>query len=214
MLKTTIVEHLQIIGDNKRDDVVPQALLKHQQPPHAAIAVLKGVDAFKAHMEIQNFGQSFAGAFIIGIQQLSHLRSYLFGLRSTLSAHFIGEFLVISHRKPSFAAVTGARLQNGVELFDEPLTDLSFGTIDDHVDAAEVIGRLYYVVHIHCRVSDADGIGFKNIAGLVVGQTAAFDVVGIIGQVNLHLVVDSAGELALLFTAPDIPEVWSALYAP
>ena len=34
-----------------------------------------------------------------------------------------------------------------------------------------------------------------------MGQTAAFDVVGIIGQVNLHLVVDSAGELALLFTA-------------
>lgn len=40
-----------IIHD-ERDDIVPEALLHHNQSTHAAIVILKGVDFLKADMEI------------------------------------------------------------------------------------------------------------------------------------------------------------------
>lgn len=41
---------------------------------------------------------------------------------------------------------------------------------------------------------DADGVGFKDVSGLVVCEFAAFNVVGIVGEVNLSFMVDAAFE--------------------
>ena len=71
--------------------------------------------------------------------------------------------------------------------------------VDDIVDAAEVVGGLHDVIHIDAVFGDADRVGLEDIPGLLVGELAALDVVGVVGQVNLGAVVDAAADFTLFF---------------
>lgn len=71
--------------------------------------------------------------------------------------------------------------------------------IDDKINTAEVVRRLDNVVHVQRLVLRAHGIGLEDIAGLVVGQSAALHVVGVIGQLDLGLMIDAPGVLCRLF---------------
>ena len=42
-VQSSIIEHLQFVRDNERNDVVVQTFLEHYQTPDSAVAVLKGV---------------------------------------------------------------------------------------------------------------------------------------------------------------------------
>ena len=64
-----------------------------------------------------------------------------------------------------------------MQLFDQSFGDGLLGIPDDHINAFEVIGRFDYIVHIDNTVPYANGIGFIDIPCLVMGQTAAFNVV-------------------------------------
>ena len=71
----------------------------------------------------------------------------------------------------------------------------------------EVVGRFDNVVHVDGFVfQHADRVGFKDVARLVGGQTAALDVVGIVGQLHLYLVVDTAFAAALHFVCEYLGE--------
>ena len=54
LFQSAVVVQLQIIFDDKRDDIIFQAFLKHDQPAHATVSILEGMDSFKPYMEIQN----------------------------------------------------------------------------------------------------------------------------------------------------------------
>jgi hypothetical protein len=55
-----------------------------------------------------------------------------------------------------------------------------------------MIDSLYDVIHVDGTVRDADGVGLKDVARLVVRQSAALDVVRVIGQVYLRPMIDAA----------------------
>ena len=61
--------------------------------------------------------------------------------------------------------------------------------VNDVVYAAEVIDSLHDIINLHGFVRDADGVCLKDVSGLVMGQTAAFDMVRIISKVDLSPVV-------------------------
>ena len=52
--------------------------------------------------------------------------------------------------------------------------------------------RLYNIIYLDGLVCDPYGIGFKDIACLLIGQLAAFYMVAIIAEINLGTVIDSA----------------------
>ncbi|MPN36536.1 hypothetical protein SDC9_184045 [bioreactor metagenome] len=62
-----------------------------------------------------------------------------------------------------------------------------------------MVGGFHNIIHVHCPTIRADSVGFENIARLVVGQPTTLDVVGVVGQLDLHLVVDTAGGLCSFF---------------
>ena len=64
--------------------------------------------------------------------------------------------------------------------------------VDDEVDTTEMVHRFKDVIHVDGIGGDANGVGFIDIACLVVGQLATLDVVGVIGQINLNAMVDAA----------------------
>ena len=64
-LQSTIIEHLQIVLNDERNNIVFQALLKHDQSlPTMTVSILKWMNPLKLHMEVQNIlkGLFFFGA--------------------------------------------------------------------------------------------------------------------------------------------------------
>ena len=54
LAQSPIIKHLQFVGNDKRNMLVVQAFFEHQQPPYTPVAVLKGMDSLKTHMEAKN----------------------------------------------------------------------------------------------------------------------------------------------------------------
>ncbi len=203
-MQPAIVKHLHVVADNKGHNVVPQALLEQNQPPHTAVAVLKRMNAFEAHMKIQQF---LKGLFLVRVvvnQQLLHGRGDLLGRRGLPAADLVGYPFVIAHGEPVQPRIAGAVFQREMQFLDEFFRQCVFCLRDDQVDALEMICRLDDIVHVHRSAGRADGVGLKDVARLVMGQAAALDVVGIIGQIDLHLVINPAGGFRRLLRPQNI----------
>ena len=108
--KSTIVEQLQVILNNKRDNVMLQTLLKEDQAAYTAISVLEGMDTFKNHMEGYDVLKGLRRQCILVCQQLSHFTGNIFGKCGVITANLIGQLLVVTHNEPILTAVTGAGL--------------------------------------------------------------------------------------------------------
>ena len=94
-----------------------------------------------------------------------------------------------------------------MKLLDERFGQLFTAVLDDEVNTAEVVGRFDDVVHIDGFVfQHADHVGFEDVSGLVGGQAAALHVVGIVGQLHLYLVVDTAFAAGLHFVCEYLSE--------
>ena len=100
------------------------------------------------------------------------------GRRSgAFATDFVRKFFIFANGEPVLAGIAGAAFQGKVQLFDQSFGDGLLGIPDDHINAFEVIGRFDYIIHIDNTVPYANGIGFIDIPCLVMGQTAAFNVV-------------------------------------
>ena len=88
-----------------------------------------------------------------------------------------------------------------MQFLDHRLGQPLFSAIDNEINTTEVVRRLDNVVYTDAFALDADSVGLKDIACLVVRQSAALDMVGVIGQINLSLVLNAAFELHSLLLA-------------
>lgn len=93
-----------------------------------------------------------------------------------------------------------------MQLFNKRFADGFLCIPDDKVNALKVIGCFDHIIHIDNTVLHADGIGFVNIPRLVMGQAAALDVVGVIGEVDLNFVVDAALDLPVHLVLQNIQQ--------
>ena len=55
------------------------------------------------------------------------------------------------------------------------------------------------IIHIHNFILNSNGIRFKNISGLIMGQAAAFHMIRIICQFDLNLMIYSSRYPCFLF---------------
>ena len=53
LLQAAVVEHLDVVLDDKRHDVVPQTFFEKEQSPDSAVAVLKRMDTLKAVVKVK-----------------------------------------------------------------------------------------------------------------------------------------------------------------
>ena len=77
--KTAVVEQLQIVLNDKRNNIMLQALLKEDQAAYTAISVLEGMDAFKSHMEGYDVLKGLRGQSIILCQSVTRFMPLLWG---------------------------------------------------------------------------------------------------------------------------------------
>jgi hypothetical protein len=60
LMKSAIIEHLQIICDDEGDDVVSEAFHEHNEATYASIAILEGMNLLEADMEIKDVFEGLA----------------------------------------------------------------------------------------------------------------------------------------------------------
>ena len=141
------------------------------------------------------------------IETANHFRMYPHIINKNLTAtDFIRKFLIITNSKPIFSGIAGAILQNQVKFFDEFLRQSCFCMINNHVDTTKVICRFNHIIHIQHFFFYANSIGFKDISGLIMCQTASFHMVGVVCQINLCLMVYSTGIFTCLLLFQNIQQ--------
>ena len=62
-----------------------------------------------------------------------------------------------------------------------------------------MVGGFYNVINIHHTIFHSNCIRLKNIAGLFMRQATSLDMIGIVRQIDLNFVVDSALPLLPFF---------------
>ena len=111
LMQFAIVKQLHIVTDDEGDNAVTQALLKHNEPSDAPVAVLKRVDRLKADMKADDVLQCLSFDRIILGQKRAHHGGHFLRRRGFSAAHFIWHSLVISHCDPAAPRIAGAALQ-------------------------------------------------------------------------------------------------------
>ena len=76
-----------------------------------------------------------------------------------------------------------------MKVLDVSLGEFAVCFIDDIVDGTEMVCCFDDIVDIHGLVGNAEGVGLEYIACLVMCQTAALYVVGIVGEVYLYTMI-------------------------
>ena len=191
-VETSVIEHFQIICDDKGDDVISEAFLEHDEAPNTSIAILEGMNLLEAYVEVKNIVERLLLLAIVFAKERLHLAMHLIGRTGFHTTHLIGQTLVVANGKPILSAIRCARLEQLMNLLDHILGKSLLCMIDDEINTAEVVYSFKDIIHVNSVRGDTDGVGFIDITRLVVRQFAALDVVGVIGQVYLYAMINAA----------------------
>ena len=103
-----------------------------------------------------------------------------------------------------------------MELLEHALGHLAVGVFDNIIDAAKMVGGLDHVVYFDVVIflKSTDGVGLVNVSGLVLGEAASFDMIGIISEFYLELVVNAALGAKSVFAAEDLEEGKGLIVGP
>ena len=200
VFQPVVIKQLNARVDDERHDAGAKALFEHNEPPDAAVSVLERVYLLEPRVEFHDVLEGFRRAVFVLRKEPAHFRMNVPRERGNFAADLVRLLLVVPDREPRFPAVGSSGFQNAVKLLDERFGQLFTAVLDDEVNTAEVVGRFDDVVHVDGFVfQHADRVGFEDVAGLVGGQAAALHVVGVVGQLHLYLVVDTAFAAGLHF---------------
>ena len=95
-MESAVIEQLEFIGNDKRNNAVGQAFLKHNQAAHTPVAVLKRMNLLEAHMEIEDVFQYLFFAMVIIADKFFHLAMYFLGRAGFYTANFV-DFVFVCH---------------------------------------------------------------------------------------------------------------------
>lgn len=111
-VKTSVIEHLQFVCDDERYDIISEALLKHNEPSHTSITVLKRMYPLKAHMKIKDVFKCPLPDGIVFRKKSLYLLVNLFWRAGIHSSNFIAdigkflpEYLAVKAKWATFAAL-------------------------------------------------------------------------------------------------------------
>ncbi len=117
----TVIEHLQIIFNDERNDIIFQTFLKHNQTSYTTVTVLERMDSLKLNMKIKDILQSLFFFSVVLSQQSFHFIGNFFWKCGFHSANFVRHLFIIAYSKPIFSGITGTALQNQLKFFDKLL---------------------------------------------------------------------------------------------
>ncbi len=190
--EAAVVVALHLIFDDEWRDRIREAFLEHDEAPDASIAILEGVDALECHMERHDVLQCMLRFGVVTSEQAVDLCGHLFGKRRASSRYLIGQLLVVAHIEPILRGIGGAGFEHAMQLLEHPRRERFERILYHEVYGAEMVGCLDEVVDVDGFGLHSDGRGLEDQTRLIEGELAAFDVVGVVGELYLDLVIDAA----------------------
>ena len=195
LFQSDVVEVLDILIDEERDNAISKALFQHQKPAYTAVSVVEGVYLFKSGMELSDVIQVERRLAFVFAEQVLYKTGYIFRQGGLYLADLIRVLLIIAYNSVICIILHNAVLQHTVELLYIVLSYRLIDGVEDVVEASEVICSLKYIIH---RNSTVDSACLIDLSGLVMCKSAAFDVVGVVSKINLHPVIYAALDLSAL----------------
>ena len=107
-VKPAIIEHLQVILDNKRDNVVFKTFLEKDKSADTPVAVLERMNALEVMMERNDLFERMLRDGIIGRQQLGNLRFDFFRSGGISPADLVRDAFIFANSKPVFPGIACA----------------------------------------------------------------------------------------------------------
>ena len=172
------------------------------------------MNALKSHRELDDVPEQLAlDSVAIGEQPL-HLCRNIFGQRRLPAADFVGIALVIAPTE-----YQSLRLPL-VRVWSMACSSLMSYPVSAPLPRSIIMSmrRKWLAVSMMSPTltlsSLTPGVGFEDVARLIVGQAFAPDVVGVVAQVDLDSMANAAGALAGLFIPQDLQQrSWRFLIA-
>ena len=101
-MQATIINHLQVILNNKRDNVIFEAFLEKDESTDTPVAILKRMDTLKIMMECNDLFERMIRTGVIVGQQFENLRLDFFRCGGISTTDLVRNVLVLSDSKPIF----------------------------------------------------------------------------------------------------------------
>lgn len=186
-----VIEHLQLFCYDEWNISKTKTFPKHYQSAHSTVSILKRMNCLKSLMEIYDIFKRRFLYTVIFFQQRLNLFVYILRFYCVNAADLIRQFLIIPDIKPVSSLVRCPGYKQEMKMLDKRFREFSFCIVDDVVNCTEVICSFYDVINVNCIVSNSNSVGVEYIACLVVCQSAPFDVVGVVCEINLYTVIDA-----------------------
>ena len=110
---------------------------------------------FETLMQVEQIGKRLSRFGVVFGKQGFHFAPHIFRCGGFVTAYLIGQAFVFPDGEPLLAAVRCSRFEYCVQLFDKRFGNPLLGTIDNEVDATEMICRLYDIVCTHALALDS-----------------------------------------------------------
>lgn len=185
------------VVDDEGHHIVPQALLEQDQPTDSAVAVLKGKNPLKAHMEAQNVPALHLRQRFIFPNQRFQLGADLICRQH--ERHSAGGFgaSVLPRCDPFPAVIHRAKDELVMELLNEFRSQRLLCMVEDVVNADTVIQDLHQIGHLHGLKGHRHLAFPEDGLHLLPGQPVAGHAAGAVGQIDLDIIVQPVKALLL-----------------
>ena len=137
------VFYTPFVIEDERRYFVPKAFLEHEQPPNTPVAICEGMDALKAHMEVQDLFHIHR-SFLVFLQDGGQRRDDILMRDTDLG---LGK---AEHSRLQFCLSVGigAVCKDLVQVLDEKRRQLSFDIVDDMSHDFEMVDDFNDVICI------------------------------------------------------------------
>ena len=136
---------------------------------------------------------------MIPLLQRLHFLCNIGRLRSLPSTDFVCQFLVVANIEVGLLRIGSSGFEDAVKLLNDSFCQWFLDVTKEVIKGNEMIGCLYDVIHRHSfLILEADGAGFKDVAGLLLSQLATFNSIRVVGELHLCLMIESSLTMCLL----------------
>ena len=175
--KALVIVHFRAFVNDEGNEVLLQAFFKENQSAHTAVSVLEGMDGLKAIVKLYYIAEGLFFYGIVPFKECTHFPCHMLGWCGFPVTNLIWNSFVITYLKPLKTAIACSCFQDKMKLLDKVLGDVILRPVNNVIYATEMVCGFKDIVNTHGFIGNAYSVSFKNIAGLIVGQAAALNVI-------------------------------------
>ena len=153
------------------------------------------MDAFKAHVEVQDLRQLHFIKALVFRDQCAHLGANVLRRRGFGLAQGASISAILARMEQELALRHGTVAEHSMQLADVGLRDACSGCIDDMADTGDVVVRLDQIIYLDRLEAHRDFAFLIDLFHLSEHEPVACQTVRAVAEVDLYVIVKSVVDL-------------------